>query len=81
MNSFKKKVEKALEQIRPSLQQDGGDLELVEIKEKEVEVKLQGACHGCPMAKLTLKDGVENYLREKVDGEIVVTSKDLPNLE
>lgn len=81
MDNFEDKVKKALDEIRPALQEDGGDLELIEIKEKEVKVELQGACHGCPMARLTLKDGVESYLRESVDPEITVIADGLPDLE
>ena len=59
-------IKMAIDNIRPSLQADGGDIELVEFKEAEnlVLVKLKGACNGCPMAKLTLKNGVESYLRK-----------------
>ncbi len=81
MDNFEDKVKKTLDEIRPALQEDGGDLSLVEIKGKEVKVELQGACHGCPMARMTLKDGVENLLREKVNKEITVISDDLPNFE
>ncbi len=60
------KVKTLLNQIRPSLQMDGGDVEFVEIKENTVFVRLVGACGGCPMAQLTLKDGIERYLKEQV---------------
>ena len=64
---IKEDVSKALEDVRPSLQADGGDIELVEVQEDgTVLVKLQGACHGCPMAQLTIKQGVENYLKKIV---------------
>jgi Fe-S cluster biogenesis protein NfuA len=59
------KVEAALAQIRPSLQADGGDVELVEVQDGTVKVKLTGACGGCPMAQMTLK-GIERILKERV---------------
>ncbi len=62
-------VEAALEVIRPSLQADGGDVVLVNITDDgKVEVKLTGACHGCPMAALTLKGGIERFLKGSVPG-------------
>ena len=59
-------VKKALEEIRPMLQADGGDVELVEVKDGVVRLKLVGACSGCAMAKMTLKMGIEKRLKEKV---------------
>jgi Fe-S cluster biogenesis protein NfuA len=60
-------VEKALEKIRPSLQADGGDVQLVEVSEDGiVKVKLTGACRGCPMSELTLKLGIEKALKQAV---------------
>ncbi len=56
----------ALELIRPALQADGGDVELVDVADGIVSVRLQGACGGCPMATMTLKNGIERILREKV---------------
>ena len=56
----------ALDQIRPALQADGGDVELVDFKDGKVSVKLTGACGGCPMATMTLKKGIERILKEKV---------------
>ncbi len=62
-------VRKALETIRPTLQADGGDVDLVEVTETGVvRVRLQGACQGCPMAALTIKDGIERTLKEQVPG-------------
>lgn len=52
--------------IRPRLQADGGDIELVDVTDGVVKVRLQGACHGCPGAQMTLKMGVERLLREKI---------------
>jgi Fe-S cluster biogenesis protein NfuA len=59
-------VEKILEQIRPSLQADGGDVELVGVKDGIVSVRLTGACGGCPMATITLKAGIERILKSKL---------------
>ena len=62
-------VRQALEVIRPTLQADGGDVDLVEVTETGVvRVRLQGACHGCPMAAFTIKDGIERTLKEQVPG-------------
>jgi len=60
------KVEEILKQIRPSLQADGGDLELVDVNEGIVKVRLKGACGSCPMAIMTLKNGVERLLKDKL---------------
>lgn len=59
-------VKKALEEIRPILQADGGDVELIGVEDGVVKLKLVGACSGCAMAKMTLKMGIERKLREKV---------------
>ena len=65
--SLNEKVSKVIESIRPMLQNDGGDIELVGIDEDNtVKVRLQGACKGCPGAVMTLKMGVERLLKEKV---------------
>ena len=64
---IKEKVQKVIDQIRPNLQADGGDIELVDVGEDGVvKVKLQGACHGCPSAAMTLKMGVERMLKANV---------------
>ena len=64
---MKQKVEKALLKVRPSLQADGGDVELIEVSDEGVvKVKLTGACGGCPMASMTLKAGIERILKEEV---------------
>lgn len=63
---MREKIEKALAQIRPALQADGGDVELVDVKEGKVIVKLTGACGSCPMATMTLRLGVERTLKEQV---------------
>lgn len=67
-DKFKNQVEETLDKIRPNLQSDGGDVELVEAKDGVVSVRLTGACHGCPMAAMTLKLGIEKLLVENVDG-------------
>ena len=60
-------VKNALNDIRGQLQADGGDVELVEVSEDgTVKVKLVGSCHGCPMSQMTLKHGIERYLKTKV---------------
>lgn len=69
---MEEKIKEALEQIRGALQADGGDLELVAIEGNIVRLKLVGACGCCPHAQMTLKNGVERYLRENVDKSIVV---------
>lgn len=64
---MKEKVQKVIDQIRPSLQADGGDVELVDISEDGVvKVRLTGACHGCPMSQMTLKMGIEKYLKKQI---------------
>lgn len=61
-------VEKALSKVRPMLQADGGDVELVDVEGGVVKVRLKGACGGCPMATLTLKNGIERILKKEVPG-------------
>jgi Fe-S cluster biogenesis protein NfuA len=63
---MREKVEAALALIRPSLQADGGDVELLDVKEGVVSVKLTGACGGCPMSTMTLKNGIERILKHEV---------------
>ncbi len=64
---LKEKVQSALEKVRPSLQADGGDVQLVEVDENGVvKVKLMGACGGCPMSQMTLKMGIEKVLKQNV---------------
>jgi Fe-S cluster biogenesis protein NfuA len=75
--SFEAKVTEVIDSIRPLLQNDGGDIELVGIDEdKTVRVRLQGACRGCPGAAMTLKMGVERMLKQKVSDvkEVVAVS-------
>ena len=68
MNDLKESVEQALAKIRPMLQRDGGDIELVEVTDGIVKVRLTGACKGCPMSQMTLKQGVEKLLMKEVPG-------------
>jgi Fe-S cluster biogenesis protein NfuA len=63
---MKEQIEAALEKIRPALQADGGDVELVGVEDGVVSVKLTGACDGCPMATMTLKTGIERILKGQV---------------
>ena len=64
---MKEKVEAALNKIRPQLQMDGGDVELVSIEgDGVVKVRLKGACGGCPMSQMTLKMGIERILKKEV---------------
>ena len=63
---MKEKVEATLDKIRPALQADGGDVELVDVNDGVVSVKLTGACNGCPMATMTLKMGIERILTQEV---------------
>ena len=60
------KVEAALKQIRPALLADGGDVQLVDVKDNVVKVKLTGACGGCPFASMTLRNSIERIIKEKV---------------
>jgi len=66
---MREEVLKVLEMVRPGLQADGGDVELVEITEDGiVKVRLQGACGSCPMSTMTLKMGIERAMKEKIPG-------------
>jgi len=69
---MKEKVEKVLDEIRPMLIRDGGNVELVSIDDGVVKVRLQGACAGCPMSQMTLRNGIERVLKEKVPEVIAV---------
>jgi len=64
----KGKVEEVINQIRPTLVADGGNVELISVNDGVVKVKLVGACGSCPMSTLTLKMGIERLLKEKVPG-------------
>ena len=71
---MKERVEKALNDVRPSLQADGGDVELVDVVDNIVKVRLKGACAGCPMSQMTLKQGIERYLKKLVPEIVSVES-------
>ncbi len=65
--TFKQKVEEMIEVVKPMLQGHGGDIELVSLDDDNtVKVRLQGACSGCPSAQITLKQGVEKLMKEKI---------------
>jgi Fe-S cluster biogenesis protein NfuA len=64
---MKEKIQAAIDKIRPMLKADGGDVELVDVKESGVvQVRLQGACSGCPMSQMTLKNGIERIIKKEV---------------
>ena len=70
---MKEKVQEALDKIRPNLQADGGDVELIDIQEGVVTVRLQGACAGCPMSQMTL---IERFLKQEIPEVVSVESAD-----
>jgi len=63
---MKEKVDKVLDKIRPSLMADGGNVELVDVEDGVVKVRLTGACSGCPMSQMTLKMGIERLLKQEL---------------
>ncbi len=64
---LKEKIEDALDKVRPALQADGGDVQFVDVDDEGVvTVKLTGACGGCPMSQMTLKNGIEKVLKQNV---------------
>ncbi len=72
---MKEQVEKALDKIRPALQRDGGNVELVEVGDDGVvKVRLTGACGGCPMSQITLKQGIERVLKQEISSVKEVVS-------
>jgi Fe-S cluster biogenesis protein NfuA len=71
---MEEKVKKAINDIRPSLQNDGGDIDFIGLEGDIVKVRLVGSCAGCPMSQMTLKQGVERYLRETVAPNLEVIS-------
>jgi len=71
---MREKVEEAINKIRPMLQADGGDVELVDIQEGVVTVRLKGACAGCPMSQMTLKNGIEKLLKKEIPEVVSVES-------
>jgi len=63
---MREKVEEVLDKIRPSLMSDGGNVELIDVNDGTIKVKLTGACAGCPMSTLTLKMGIEQVLKQEI---------------
>lgn len=63
---MEEKIKQVLEKIRPSLQADGGDVEFVSYEDGMVKVRLQGACAGCPMSQMTLRNGIERILKQEI---------------
>jgi Fe-S cluster biogenesis protein NfuA len=70
------KVKRVLDELRPMLQADGGDVELIGVEDGVVKVRLQGACAGCPMSQMTLRNGIERILKEKIPEVQSVQSAD-----
>ncbi len=68
------KVQEVINKIRPMLQADGGDVELVDMENGVVKVRLKGACSGCPMSQMTLKNGIEKLLKEEIAEVVSVES-------
>jgi Fe-S cluster biogenesis protein NfuA len=65
-DSIEKRVQEALDEIRPQIQADGGDVELIAVEKQTVKVRLTGHCAGCPMASITLKNGVEALIKKRI---------------
>jgi len=63
---MREQVEEAIKKIRPMLQADGGDVEFVDVEDGVVKVRLQGACAGCPMSQMTVKNGIERLLKQEI---------------
>ena len=80
MEDLEKKVIEAIDYVRPSLQNDGGDIEFVKMEDNKVFVRLQGACAGCMYSEITLKNGVENMLKYNVDSNLEVVDLTLQNM-
>ena len=72
MENLADKITSRLNEMRQYLQADGGDLEIVKIEGKTVQLKLRGACGGCPHATMTIKNGLERILRDEIDPEITI---------
>ena len=63
---LEEQVKKAIDEIRPKIQAHGGDVEFVDIQEGIVKVNLKGSCAGCPMSQMTVKEGIQSYLKDKI---------------
>jgi Fe-S cluster biogenesis protein NfuA len=66
MDQIENKILNVLEQIRPTLQKDGGDVEFINVNNNVVQVRLTGACQQCPMSEVTLKEGIEKFIRSEI---------------
>lgn len=73
-NDLKQKVVDVLNEVRPALQRDGGDVKLIDVVDGVVQVELQGACRGCPMSQMTLAFGIERVLKSKIPEVVGVKS-------
>jgi len=69
---MKERVQAAIDKIRPMLQRDGGDVELVDVQDGIVTVRLRGACAGCRMSQMTLKNGIEKFLKKEIPEIVAV---------
>lgn len=76
MTVSKEQIESALEQVRPGLQQDGGDVELVDVKGNKVFLRLLGHCRGCPYSQMTLRNGIEAYFKKNLSPDLEVIGVD-----
>jgi len=70
--AMKEKAQEAIDKIRPMLQRDGGDVELVDVRDGIVTVRLKGACAGCPMSQMTIKNGIEKFLKKEIPEIVAV---------
>ncbi len=73
-DSIQSKVQEALDDIRPQIQMDGGDVELVAVEGNTVKVRLVGHCAGCPMSQMTLKNGIEAHIKTVVSPDLTVVA-------
>ena len=81
MHDLEKKVVEAIDYVRPSLQNDGGDIDYVRMEGNKVFVKLRGACAGCMMAEMTLKNGVERMLKYNVSEDLEVVDLTMEDMQ
>lgn len=81
MDDLEKKVVEAIDYVRPSLQNDGGDIDYVRMEGNKVFVKLRGACAGCMMAEMTLKNGVERMLKYNVSEDLEVVDLTMEGMQ
>jgi len=81
MDELEKKVVEAIDYVRPSLQNDGGDIDYVRMEGNKVFVKLRGACAGCMMAEMTLKNGVERMLKYNVSEDLEVVDLTMEDMQ